>query len=101
MTENKVFWYYTAEVYKVQKITKKVLEQKTISRVIASKDKFFPLESELVNVSQIMIHRENFVKLGEEYCSVRLINQVEISKETFDALKEDTYSLGLIQGEVI
>ncbi len=90
------YWYFTAEVFRVSKNTNEVLESKSFSSMIwSSSNPFFPIQEAIKITTITVLDRDAFFNQDTEYCPVRIINQIEISKVDAEMF---TDGLGMFKG---
>jgi len=97
--KNTKYWYFTADLHRVSKKTKKSLEVRQFSNVCESHGVLFPIGHATDETVFIML-RNGYIHDGE-YCSVRFINQVEISANDYSYLTDKTYNILPGEGELL
>ena len=88
--ENEIkHWYFTADVCKITRETREILERRTFTRADWSREKFFPIYEAVNMITTVLRERENFFNPNVEFCSVRIINQLEISEAHYKSLTDE------------
>jgi hypothetical protein len=87
------YWYFTADVTRCSKKNGKSIETRTFSRTEWSRSEFFPLEEAIKMTTVVLRDRDNFFDVNEEYCTVRVVNQFEISVENYNSLTDKNFGI--------